>query len=214
MFIINTISCLTTCNCLNDDVCHWCILLRAIVYFPWVINISFCTAFQHFLKWSSNYSCKRKTTANWGIKRQMLSEQRLDWKKAVTFLWCFQIKSSVKYVGINYSGRSIRWKLLDIWFYITSYYLHMQIQYYKKSEIRVTKLTNQLLVWLDSKTLSLKKLCLLWAWGFWRPLTFHHQKPLGMRLFLRVSHVMFCIVILWVVAAFVSFAKVPLLKNE
>ena len=151
----------------------------------------------------------------------------------MAFLLCFQIKSSSKYVGINYSWRSIRWNLHGIWFYITSYYLYMQLQFYNKSEpniqynrntyiylqefyncIYMTKFTSQLLVKPDSTTFSLKKLRFLWVWGFWRPLTFYHQTPHGMRLFLRVSHVMFHIIIQWVVATFVSFAKVPFLKNE
>ena len=140
-------------------------------------------------------------------------------RRAVAFLLCFQIKSSSKYVDINYSGRSIRWNLHGIGFYITSYHLYMQIQFYNKSEPNIqynrnmTKFTNQLLVKPDSTTLSLMKWCLLWVWGFWRPLTIYHENW-ECELFLRVSHLMLHIIILWVVAAFVSFAKVPFLKNE
>ena len=59
----------------------------------------------------------------------------------MAFLLCFQIKSSSKYVGINYSGRSIRWNLHGIWFYITSYYYICKYNF----------TTNQNQIWRNSE---------------------------------------------------------------
>ena len=139
----------------------------------------------------------------------------------------FRTKVRLKKKGCGISIMFPNWKFIQIcWYklfmtinsmklderyliYITSCYLYMQIQFYNKSEpniqynrnIYMTKFTNQLLVKPDSTTLSLMKWCLLWVWGFWRPLTIYHENR-ECELFLRVSHLMLHIIILWVVAAF------------